>query len=89
MSHPRSGASTTRATRTGGHRRRIRLQSLPATANPEFTATIADLGDALGTQAYESLARSGGTMTSAAMVTLVDDQIDQARTGLTDPWELS
>ena len=33
-------------------------------------------------QTYESLARKGETMTTAAMVTYAYDQIDQARTEL-------
>ncbi|MGB8207918.1 MAG: hypothetical protein WCF69_09935 [Mycobacterium sp.] len=36
----------------------------------------------LGRQSYESLARKGETMTTAAMVTYAYDQIDQARTTL-------
>jgi len=60
---------------------------LTATANPEFTTAIADLRDVLGNQTYESLARRGETMTTAAMVTYAYDQIDQARIGLTDPPE--
>ena len=60
---------------------------LTATANPEFTTAIADLRDVLGNQTYESLARRGETMTTAAMVGYASDQIDQARTGLTDPPE--
>jgi predicted ATPase len=60
---------------------------LTATANPEFTTAITDLRDVLGNQTYESLARRGETMTTAAMVTYANDQIDQARTGLTDPPE--
>ena len=34
------------------------------------------------TKVYESLARQGETMTTAAMVTYAYDQIDQARTKL-------
>ncbi|MDT5412747.1 MAG: hypothetical protein QOG14_4967 [Mycobacterium sp.] len=60
---------------------------LTATANPEFTTAIADLRDVLGNQTYESLARTGETMTTAAMVGYASSQIDQARTGLTDPPE--
>ena len=37
------------------------------------------------TQTYESLARKGETMTTAAMVTYAYDQIDQARTELERP----
>ena len=54
---------------------------------PEFNTPIAHLRDVLGNQTYESLARRGQTMTTAAMVTYAYDQIDQARTGLTDPPE--
>ena len=35
-----------------------------------------------GEATYESLARTGKTMTTAAMVTYAYDQIDQARTEL-------
>ena len=49
---------------------------------PEFDTTIAHLREVLGDQAYESLARKGETMTTAAMVTYAYDQIDQARTEL-------
>jgi len=48
-------------------------------ALPDFSATIADLRDLLGDQTYESLARKGETMTTAAMATYAYDQIDQAR----------
>jgi predicted ATPase len=48
-------------------------------ALPEFSATIADLRDLLGDQTYESLARNGETMTTAAMARYAYDQIDQAR----------
>jgi hypothetical protein len=51
-------------------------------ALPEFSATIADLRDLLGDQTYESLARKGETMTTAAMATYAYDQIDQARAEL-------
>jgi hypothetical protein len=40
------------------------------------------LRDVLGDQTYESLARKGETMTTAAIVTCAYDQIDQARTQL-------
>jgi predicted ATPase/class 3 adenylate cyclase len=48
----------------------------------EFNTLIAHLRDVLGDQTYESLARKGETMTTAAMVTYAYDQIDQARTEL-------
>ena len=51
---------------------------------PEFSAAIAHLRDVLGDETYESLARKGETMTTAAMVTYAYDQIDQARTELND-----
>ncbi|HME77939.1 MAG TPA: adenylate/guanylate cyclase domain-containing protein [Mycobacterium sp.] len=51
-------------------------------AIPEFSAAIAHLREVLGDPAYESLARKGETITTAAMVTYVYDQIDQARTEL-------
>jgi hypothetical protein len=52
------------------------------TTNPEFDTTIAHLRDVLGDQTYESLARKGEAMTTAAMVTYAYDQIDQARAEL-------
>ncbi len=48
----------------------------------EFNTLIAHLRDVLGEATYESLARTGETMTTAEMVTYAYDQIDQARTGL-------
>ena len=52
---------------------------------PEFDTTIAHLREVLGDQTYESLARKGETMTTAAMATYAYDQIDQARTELEHP----
>ena len=51
-------------------------------AFPESAAAITHLRDVLGDQTYESLARKGETMTTAAMVTYAYDQIDQARAEL-------
>jgi predicted ATPase len=51
-------------------------------ALPEFSTTFGDLRDILGDQTYESLARKGETMTTAAMATYAYDQIDQARAQL-------
>ena len=51
-------------------------------ALPEFNTAIAHLRDVLGDQIYESLARKGETMTTAAMATYAYDQIDQARAEL-------
>ena len=52
------------------------------TALPRIDTAIAHLRDVLGDQTYESLARKGETMTTAAMVTYAYDQIDQARAEL-------
>jgi len=54
-------------------------------ALPEFNTAITHLRDVLGEATYESLARKGETMTTAAMVTYAYDQIDQARTELEHP----
>ena len=58
------------------------LSPLTALAIPELNTAIAHLRDVLGDQTYESLARKGETMTTAAMVTYAYDQIDQARAEL-------
>ena len=58
------------------------LSPMAATAFPEFTTAIVHLRDVLGNETYESLARKGETMTTAAMVTYAYDQIDQARAEL-------
>ena len=55
---------------------------LTAAAYLEVTTAIAHLRDVLGDHTYESLARKGETMTTAAMATYAYDQIDQARTEL-------
>jgi hypothetical protein len=61
------------------------LSPLAAAGVPEITTAIAHLRDVLGEATYESLARKGETMTTAAMATYVYDQIDQARTELEHP----
>ena len=58
------------------------VRPLIAVMFPEFSTAIAHLRDVLGDQNYESLARKGETMTTAAMVTYAYDQIDQARAEL-------
>ena len=58
------------------------LSPLTALAIPELNTAIAHLRDVLGDQTYESLARKGETMTTAAMATYAYDQIDQARAEL-------
>ena len=60
-----------------------RVSPLSAVAFPEVNTAIAHLREVLGDQTYESLARKGETMTTAAMVTYAYDQIDQARAELT------
>jgi hypothetical protein len=49
---------------------------------PELGALRTHLREILGNQTYESLARKGETMTTAAMATYAYDQIDQARAEL-------
>ncbi|MGB8502979.1 hypothetical protein [Mycobacterium sp.] len=44
---------------------------------PEIKTAIAHLREVLGDQTYESLARKGRTMTTAAIATYAYDQIDQ------------
>jgi predicted ATPase len=61
------------------------LSPLSAAAVPEITTVITHLRDVLGEATYESLARKGETMTTAAMATYAYDQIDQARTTLEHP----
>ena len=55
---------------------------LTSAAHRELSTAIAHLSEVLGDPAYESLARTGDKMTTAAMVTYAYDQIDQARTEL-------
>jgi hypothetical protein len=61
------------------------LSPIAASAVPEITTAITHLRDVLGEATYESLARKGETMTTAAMATYAYDQIDQARTELEHP----
>ena len=61
------------------------LNPLTVMTSPEITTAIAHLRDVLGGQTYESLARTGETMTTAEMVTYAYDQIEQARTELEHP----
>jgi predicted ATPase len=55
---------------------------LTAATFPNINNAIAHLRQVLGEQAYQSLARTGAEMTTAAMVAYAYDQIDQARTEL-------
>ena len=61
------------------------LSPIAAAVVPEITTAITHLRDVLGEATYESLARKGETMTTAAMATYAYDQIDQARTELEHP----
>jgi predicted ATPase len=61
------------------------LSPLSSAGFSEITTAITHLREVLGNQTYESLARRGETMTTAAMVTYAYDQIDQARTTLEHP----
>jgi hypothetical protein len=56
-----------------------------ASAVPQRSRVIAHLRDVLGEATYDSLARKGEAMTTAAMVTYACDQIDHARTELEHP----
>ena len=58
---------------------------IAAAGVPEITTAITHLREVLGEATYESLARKGETMTTAAMATYAYDQIDQARTELEHP----
>jgi hypothetical protein len=58
------------------------LNPMTAASLPEITTAITHLRDVLGEATYESLARQGESMTTAAMVTYAYDQIDQARAEL-------
>jgi tetratricopeptide (TPR) repeat protein len=58
------------------------LSPMAATGFPEITTAITHLRDVLGEATYESLARTGETMTTAAIATYAYNQIDQARTEL-------
>jgi predicted ATPase len=60
------------------------LSPMAATGVPGITTAITHLRDVLGEATYESLARKGEAMTTAAMVTYAYDQIDQARTELNE-----
>jgi hypothetical protein len=61
------------------------LSPIAAAAVPEITTAITHLREVLGEATYESLARKGETMTTAAMATYAYDQIDQARAELEHP----
>jgi predicted ATPase len=58
------------------------LSPIAATGVPEITTAITHLREVLGEATYESLARGGETMTTAAIAAYAYDQIDQARAEL-------
>ena len=58
------------------------LSPLTASTVPQLSTVIARLREVLGDHTYESLAREGEAMTTAAMVSYAYDQIDQARAEL-------
>jgi predicted ATPase len=74
--------------RLGHHEPAATISGFAATpltrlAYPKITAAmITHLREVLGVDSYESLARAGATMTTAAMVTYAYDQIEQARAEL-------
>ena len=61
---------------------RFAFSPFSASTIPQLSTAITHLRDVLGDQIYESLARKGETMTTAAMATYAYDQIDQARAEL-------
>ncbi len=61
------------------------LSPLAAAGVPQITTAITHLRDVLGEATYESLARKGEMMTTAAMATYAYDHIDQAQTELEHP----
>jgi predicted ATPase len=73
----RLGHSESAATMAG-----FALSPLTRAASPDITTTIAHLREVLGDHTYQSLARKGETMSTAAMATYAYDQIDQARAEL-------
>jgi predicted ATPase len=58
------------------------VSPMTAAIEPELSTVIAHLREVLDDEAYQSLARNGETMTTAAMATYAYDQIDQARAEL-------
>jgi hypothetical protein len=73
--------------RVGSHEQAATIFGFAGTAMacgayPQIDAAIAHLHEVLGDQTYESFARKGETMTTAAIATYAYAQIDQARTEL-------
>jgi hypothetical protein len=61
------------------------VDPMTSAALPELGTAITHLREVLGDQTYESLARKGEAMSTAAVATYAYDQIDQARTELEHP----
>jgi predicted ATPase len=61
------------------------VNPLSAATIPEINTAIAHLREVLGDPVYESLARVGEKMTTAAMATYAYDEIDQARAEFEQP----
>ncbi|HTY33162.1 ATP-binding protein [Mycobacterium sp.] len=73
--------------RLGHHKQAATISGFAATtwtraSYPQINTAIAHLREVLTDHTFESLSRTGETMTTAAMVAYVYDQIDQARTEL-------
>ena len=64
------------------------VNPMVAVSLPELAALTTHLREILGNQVFESLARTGETMTVAAVATYAYDQIDHARAALlrAQPW---
>ena len=58
------------------------LNALTASSFSGVTVAIAHLREVLGGQTYETLARAGQAITTAAMATYAYDEIEQARAEL-------
>ena len=69
----------------GGWRAVVLMPAGSANAQSRITMQLWLEPDKISDQTYESLARKGETMTTAAIVTCAFDQIDQARTELEHP----
>ena len=79
---PRRPFRPARALRTAATIAGFAVSPLTAAVVPEINTAITHLRDVLGDETYESLARKGETMTTAAMVTYAYDQIDQVKAEL-------
>jgi predicted ATPase len=60
----------------------VAASPLTTVAYPEINNTVAHVREVLGDETYDSLARKGAAMSTAAMATYAYDQIDKARAEL-------